>query len=490
MLCPGDGQDARILDRSLVHGVAWTAGVKWLSQVLSWATTLIVARLLTPDDYGLVAMAAVFIGLIEVINEFGMGAAIVKYRELTIKQIAQINGLCVLFGLAGWALACFAAYPLSLVFNTPALVAVVITLGVNFAVTSFRIVPLSLLQRDLQFRTTAMNDGSQAILLSFATVTFAVIGLQYWALVLGALLSGMLSTLFAYRRCPTPLAWPRRQDIREAVTFGSHMVGWRLCWYVSSNADFFIAGKVLGQRALGAYSMAMTIATIPMEKVTSLIMRVMPSILSAVQHDPIAIRRYVLSLTEGLALVTMPAAAGIVLVAGDFVRLALGDAWLPAILPLQILGISIVFRSIAPIIPSIAVMVGLSRVGMQAGIINAIVLPIAFLVGSRWGIGGIAAAWLIAYPFLTLPLYYVVFRRIGMGVGEYMQALWPAASSVVLMAAVVYGVQQYLHPHWPLALRLTAGILLGALTYLVALLALHRTRILAFKDVYHLLRSK
>jgi PST family polysaccharide transporter len=483
------GRDFRSLDRSLIHGVAWTAGVKWASLVVTWAATLIVARTLTPDDYGLVAMATVFTSLVEMLSDFGLGTAIVKHRDLTTKQTAQINGFCVLLGLAGWMLACLAAFPLSLFFQTPALFAVVVILGSNFLITAFRIVPLSLLQRDMQFRSAAINDGSQAIALSVAMVTLALLGFRYWALVLGILLSGLLTTLLACRLRPTPLAWPRYQEIKEAITFGSHLIALRFANYVCTSADQFIAGRVLGQRALGGYSFAMTIATIPLDKLTSLVMRVLPSVISEVQDDSAALRRYVLAFTEGLSVVTVPAAVGLALVADDFVHLALGEQWLIAILPLQILGISVAYRSITPIIPTVAVIIGLSRESMIVSVVAAIVLPIAFLIGSGWGIGGVAAVWLIVFPIVVIPYYTMVLRRIQMRANEYLRALWPAASSTAFMAAVVYGLHQYLH-EWSFALRLPAEVLAGVLSYAVFLIAFHRKRVLALKDVYRLMRSK
>jgi polysaccharide transporter, PST family len=486
----GTSRDVENLDRSLVHGVAWTAGVKWASLVITWAATLIVARTLTPDDYGIVAMATVFTSLVEMLSDLGLGTAIVKHQELKARQIAQINGLCVLMGLGGWLLTCLAALPLSLFFQTPALFAVVVILGSNFLVTAFRIVPLALLQRDMQFRSAAINDGSQAILLSVAMVALALLGFRYWALVWGTVLSGFLTTLLAYRLRPMSFAWPRYREIGEAVTFGSHLIVQRFAYYVCTNADHFIAGKVLGPRALGGYSFAMTIAAIPLEKLTSLVMRVLPPIISAVQNDSAMLRRYVAGFTEGLSVMTMPAAVGLALVADDFVRLAVGDGWLVAILPLQILSISFAYRSFTPIVPAVAMMIGLSRELMRISVAFAIVLPIAFLAGTRWGIGGVAAVWLIVYPVAVVWYAYVVLRRINMAASEYLRALWPATSSTAFMAALVYTANQNLHPHWPLGLRLAAEIAMGVLAYTAFFFALHRKRLLALRDVYRLMRSK
>src|SRR3990170_3938689 len=103
---------SRALDRSLVRGVAWTAAAKWASQVLIWASWLIVARLLTPEDYGLVGMAAIYLGLVTLLSEFGLGTAVLAVRELSVDQIHQLNGLAVLAGLAGLLASCALAIPL------------------------------------------------------------------------------------------------------------------------------------------------------------------------------------------------------------------------------------------------------------------------------------------------------------------------------------------------------------------------------------------
>ena len=92
--------EERALDRSLLRGVVWTAAAKWASQALSWVSWLIVARLLTPADYGLVGMAAIYLGLITVLSEFGLGTAVLAVRELSVEQLNQLNGLAVLLGLA------------------------------------------------------------------------------------------------------------------------------------------------------------------------------------------------------------------------------------------------------------------------------------------------------------------------------------------------------------------------------------------------------
>ena len=471
------------LDRSLVGGVAWTAGVKWLSQILTWPATFIVVRLLAPEDYGIVAMGSVYIGLVNLVNEFGLGSAIIKDRALTDRQIAQINGLCVLFGFAGFSVTIAAAYPLAVFYHTPAVRFVVIALSINFFITSLKTVPLSLLQRDFEFRRSAINEAAGAIVQSTALVLFAFLGFKYWSLVIAFLLSSLTTTVLSYVQRPHAIAWPVTKEIKSAITFGGHLVGSRIGWYLYTNADFFIVGSVLGQVALGAYSFGWTFATAPLEKVTSLIGRVSPPIFSAVQNESAALRRYVASLTSGIVLLTVPAGIGLALVTRDFVVVALGDRWLAAVDPLRLLALFAAARSVVPVISQAGTNIGLAKEVMYNSIASAIVMPLAFLIGSHWGTSGVAAAWLVAYPVVALPLFRAVFKRIEMRVPQYLRALWPAVSSTAVMIPAVL-LAKFTLTGWPAVARLAVEVVAGAITYIGAVRLLHPAEFLqAFRMV-------
>ncbi len=317
----------RSLDRALLHGLAWTGAAKWATQLVSWASTLIVARLLTPEDYGLVGMAGIYLGFITLLSEFGLGGAVVTLRELDGEQISQLNGLAVLFGVASFLASCAIAVPLGHFFRAPQLPLVVVVMSTTFVIAGFKTMPLALLQRDLRFKALALVEASQAVVLSVAMVAFAMLGFRYWTLVIGAILSVLISTLALWSIRHTRLAWPRLASLRHAVAYSSHLIGTRLCWYAYSNADFAVAGRVLGKAALGVYDFGWTLANIPVDKVTALVGQVTPAFFSTVQTDIPALRRYFLHLTEGLAFVTVPIGLGLAVVGRDFVMVALGPKW-------------------------------------------------------------------------------------------------------------------------------------------------------------------
>lgn len=471
------------LDRSLLRGIAWTGGVRWASQLLTWASTLVVARALVPGDYGIVGMATVFTGLVTLVSEFGLGASMVMLRDLDARQARQINTLSILLGAASAVFTCAAAVPMARLMDTPRLAGVMWALSAGFVIAGFRTVPDALLQKDLRFRTLALMDGGGAVFVAVVTMALAVAGAGYWTLVAGTLLGGLLSTLMAVARRPQGFAWPRAAQVGGALRFSGQLLVSRLSWYLYSNADFMVVGKALGERALGAYTLAWSLAAIPVGKVSGMVLRVTPAYFSAVQNDPPALRRYLLRITEGVALVTFPMTLGLAVVADDLVLLALGEKWGGAIVPLRLLALYASIRSVTPLLAQVLTSVGDVRFVMLNTLGAALLLPLAFVLGARWGTTGVAAAWMAAHPVVLVPLYARLFRRLEMRPTAYLGALAPALSGCALLGACVWAAALLTPPASPRWVVFAAQVLAGATGYAVAVLALHRDRLRAFRAV-------
>lgn len=476
----GPSRETAQLNRALVQGIAWTGGVKWGGQILSWVSTLVVARLLAPSDYGLIGMAMVFMGFVTLVNEFGLGAAIIARRDLSEDHISQLNGFSVLLGLGSVAVTALAAVPLSLFFGVPELRWVVVAMSGVFVLSSLRTVPASLLERDMHFKTTALIEGGQAVGQAMSVVLLAWVGFGYWALVGGTLIGAAVSSgaVLAMRR--HRFAWPRLKAIKGALTMSWHLLMTRLCWFASANSDMMVAGRVLGQAALGAYTLGWTIAMVPVEKVSSLVVRIAYPLFSSLQNDLAAIRHYLLVLTEGLALVTFPVACGLAMVAENFVALALGSKWHDAVLPLQLLAAFTAMRSVTPLLPHILNVTGGSRFGMYVGFWTALIGPPLFYAGSWWGLGGIALAWVIVHPLAMAPVYWRVLPVIELPVHRYLVALAPAVTGSVLMVISMWGASTVMPAAWPLAAHLGVEVAVGGIVYAGATVLFHLERLRAF----------
>jgi PST family polysaccharide transporter len=463
------------LDRSLASSLIWTTGAKWGAQIIGWLATIVVARLLTPDDYGLVGMATIYLGLIQLVSEFGLGSAVVTLQQLSTRQLAQLNSLAVVIGLAGTLVSIALNGPLSTFFHAPALRLVMIVMSIGFTITAFRVVPQALLQKTLRFKALAWVDLIQQITLSVGMVALAVLGFRYWTLVIGGLASGLISTIALMMLCPTPFALPRLRDLTSTMTFSWHVIVSRVAWYIQVHSDFVVAGRVLGQYALGVYNLAWSIATMPVEKITALVMRVTPAFLAAVQTNLPALRRYVLGLTEALALITFPAALGMALVASDFVAVVFGEKWLESTTPLQLLALHAAYQTVAAFPSQILLVRGETRFSMWSSLVLAVVLPFSFFVGARWGPTGIAVVWVIVYPLAFAPVYRRALRQIELPLSQYLAVLRPAIHGCGAMALAVFAAYQ-LSAAAPPGLRLAIQIAAGAIGYGAVVLGPHRHR--------------
>lgn len=425
-------------------------------------------------------MAAVYLGLVALVNEFGLTAAILRGRELSDGQIAQIGGFGIALGTVFCLLSLGAAIPLANFYGEPAVRVIVTVLSLNFIFSSAGVLPRSLLARDLDFRRLAWIDGATNMVQLACTIVLAFLGFRYMALVLGSLVGRLSGAVLANVARPHRVAVPRElRSISESVLVGWHVVVGRVSWYTYQNADFAIVGRVLGKVALGAYTIGWEIATLPVERVSALVGQVTPGVFSSVQADRPALRRYYLGVVEGLAFITFPAAVGISLTAPLLVPVLLGDKWTAAILPLQLLAFYAGLRSIDTVTPQVLIYTGHSRQSMWYTVLAAVVLPVLFLFGARWGVSGVAIVWIVAYPLVVSPIYRLVFRILGLSPRAYLRAIWPAASGTALMAVAVLAVRYWLPHDLNVRARLLSEIIVGAAVYAATMLAFHRQRILA-----------
>jgi len=471
---------AKKLDKHLAHSLAWRAATNWASQLVSWASLFVVVRLLTPADFGIVAMALVLFPYLRILGEFGIPQTIVNLRDLTDEQLAQLNTVSLMLSIGCFGIAVALAWPLALFFKTPQLAPVVVVTCLGLIPLGFRSVSEGLLSKEMQFRTLSWFEAIRALIATAVTLVLAFVGFGYWALVLGNLVATFARTILLGSSRPHRFAMPRMATLKEPLSFGRHILVSVIALSAYERLDNVTAGRVLVQAALGVYGLAWNLAYVPLDKVTSLVTTIIPTYLAAARKEPESLRRYVRTLSEALALATFPATIGLGIVARELVPVALGAKWVGVIAPLQVLSIYAAFRSIVAIIPKVLTAVGNARFVMWNDLRALVILPIAFYIGSHWGTAGIAWGWIAAYPLVAVPLYWKAFKTIKMPVATYLQALRPAIDGTLMMILAVLAVRWALPPSWPAWIRLIAEVAAGGVVYLSTLMLLHRKRVLAF----------
>lgn len=448
---------------------------KWSTQFLSWASTILVARLLTPGDYGLVTLAGVYLGLVALIGEFGIGTTILTMKDPEGGQLARFNALACTLGAASFCLTFLTAWPLGRFFRSDNLPLVVIVLSLTFLVNGFQVVPGAVLRRELRFRTLAMIDVARGISIPIGTYLLALMGFRYWALVAAAVASTVLSTGLTLWSKRVPFIFSGFGSL-SGIRMSFEILVTRCGWFVYSESDFAVAGRRLGEQAVGAYSLAWTLANSPIDRLSAFFTDVVPSIFAAAQHDTAALRRYFMNMTELVGMVTTPVAFGISLVSMEFVSVVLGSKWEGVGEILTILAAYAAVRAITPLFGYLVPVTGQTRFGMKVGVATAIALPLAFVAGSRWGPVGIAWAWLTVHPIMTVVLYRRLQQVVGWRSADYLKALRVGLDGSIAMVVVVVVLRQ-IAPMPSHVSQLIFDVIVGAVVFTSVTLLLHRRRL-------------
>jgi O-antigen/teichoic acid export membrane protein len=475
------------LRSKVVSGLFWLAATKALGQAITWIITLLVVRLLTPTDYGLMGMAVLVNGFLLLFNELGLGAAIVQRRELTQRDLSNLRWIILLvnvllFGIVS-AIAPLAAW----YFEEPALTPLVRALGSMFILSGIGAPSSFVLIRRMEFRQKAQAEFVGNVLGGVTTLILAVSGMGVWSLIGGYLALQLAMNALYCVHAPIPLQAPSfDRSLLGSLRFGSQVALGKILWWISASADTMVIGKILGTVAVGYYGLAAQFASIPLDKVVSVITQVALPSFSALQHDNARLQRYYLKLVGLIAFITFPVFVGLILVADIAVHVLLTDKWAAIVLPLQLLSGAAILRSIETMNTPVLIAKGRTGIPLFNNVLQCVVLIGGFLIGTKWGISGVAMAWLCAWPMLYVVVTGQTLSVLRLSPGAYIDALRHAAAASAVMAAAILTLQRVVHPTPSLA-HLIVNIGLGACCYVGYHAAFNRA---ALREALDTLRGK
>jgi teichuronic acid exporter len=466
-------------DRALLRGMAWTALLRWASQIISWIGTFYVARILAPADYGVVALASVALGYARMVEDFGLDSILLQDRSIQGEAQSALAGLLLLTGVV----LCLAyealAVPISLLLAEPLTAWIIAVLALLFITDALQVIPRALLQRDLAFGRLAVLAFIQVLATQGALVLAARAGMGYRSLVFNNLSGAIVVTLILLWWRPVKFAWPRDfSPLARPMLQGWRMLVSRIGYYAYNTTDQLIIGRVLGKSALGEYSFAQTLSITAIQEVNSVVSKVVPGIFSIVQERRDELKRYFLTLTELVAYLALPMSVGIAVTADQLVTLALGPGWEGVVAPLRILCFSTAFSSAQMLISPIIVWTGHFRAQMWCTLLAAFAMPVAYWFGAKAGVVGVAWMWSVVFPIVNVPALVIAFRIAGIRWAEWLDTLYPAAVGSAVMAGAVLLVRGALSPDHSLFVACGIAVGSGVLVYGATLLGLFRRRLL------------
>jgi O-antigen/teichoic acid export membrane protein len=453
-----------------------------------WGVTLTVARLLEPRDYGVLTAGTIFLVLADLLAEAGLGRALIQAEDLRPDDLASAFTLSLLLAAVLYA-ALFAAAPaLAGFLAMPEVSGLLRVMGLLVLLTPFKAVPQALLDRGLRLGRQAAVHVACSAAQAALVLGLAAAGCGYWALAAGAMAGRSLEALFlAWAAGWRPrLAWaPGRA--RRLLSFGVQASLTSLLWFAYSNSDFAVVAKLAGAEALGYYTLAFQLISLPVQKLTANANQAAYPVFCRLQNDRPRLRAWYLRLTTPLGLVGVPVLGGMALVAEDAFALGLGERWLPAVLPFRLLAAVGVLMIYAATIPPLLNALGRPGVNLRYTALCALVYPVAFWVGAKLaGLTGVCLAWVILYPVLAGGLVVCTRRITGVGLLDLVGAQAPVLAAAAVMAGVVLGLRWLLGDAVQGPARLGLCVAAGAAAYTGVVLALAGRTVLA--DVRAVLR--
>ena len=453
----------------IVKSVFWIVWSRGAVQVLSFLSTLVVARLLSPADYGLMALAGMWTFVISLVAELGLGAAVVQFRDVEECEVNTCFWLTMSMAGTGY-LALYAAAPaLAAWFVNPMLSDVLRVAGLSLPLIAVRIIPDSLLRRRLQLDKVSKAEIASAAVTIPVVLGMAWYGAGVWALVAGAVVMPLVQSVVSFwfvRWWPGLRIGSRR--LNELLRYSLATLGSRLGWAAYQQLDMFLVGKLSGEVVLGFYSMAKLLANLPSERISVAVLQLASPVLAGLQADRTAMRTSFLRGLRLVASLTVPLCLGMGLVADDLVYVALGDKWIPVVPLLQVLCLAGLIRSLDVLLPP--VLFARYRATFMVWWTGGVLLTMTFVfwAGAAWmGALGVALGWLVVYPFITAWMAREGLRELEMGWKTLWDQLRPVAGAALVMAGCVLVV------HWGMPdsdfvhrfMRLAVASGLGALVY-------------------------
>ncbi|MES2755400.1 MAG: lipopolysaccharide biosynthesis protein [Pseudomonadota bacterium] len=445
--------------------VIWRSGSQIVAQLVMWASTFLVIRILDPHDYGLFAMTQVVLVLLAMLNGYGLASAIIQQPAISQRQIRQLFGMLIVLNVT-LATVQFLAAPLAAAYYRQEMVGHMLRVqALLYLTTPFIALPYALLSRAMDFRKQAQANLISSIAGAIAALAGAFGGLGVWTLIIAPLTMfttrGIAMTIAAKSLC-----WPSF-DFRGAGTvarYGGVMALSQLFWFLQSQADVFIAGRHFDPHHLGIYTTSLFLTQIFVSKFVPPLNEVAFSAYARIQHDRDALAAAFLRATRIIMVAALPFYLGLAAVAEPLVLTMLGDKWAEAIPIVHLLAFAMPFMTLQVLYTPACDASGKPGIGVANGAVGAAILTTGFLIGVHWNAIGLAWAWIAAYPAYLAFGSWRSLPVIGVRVGQLADAVAPPLLAAVAMALIVALVDTALPAMLPQP-RLILLVAVGAATY-------------------------
>lgn len=476
------------LRRKTISGITWSAASQVGRQAILFIVGVILVRLLSPREFGLVAMVTVITGFASIFAELGLSAALVQKRDVRSEHLSSVFWVNIAAGITLTALFVLGAPLIAGFYGEPMLLSLTMVIALSFVIQSTAIVQRTLLSKALDFRRLSFAEIGAATGAGIIAITMALAGFGVWSLVAKSIVSAVIMTttlwLMSDWRPAMSFSWA---SVKELLGFSSNLLGEKTLNYWVRNIDNLLIGKVLGSGSLGIYSRAYAIMLFPLRNISGVIARVLFPALSTIQQDKQRVKRAFLRVVRVISLITFPLMLGLFVTAESFVLAVFGQQWSEMIPILRILCFIGVAQSIVTLVGSLFLSQGRADLQFRLGLFIKPMLIMGIVIGLNWGIVGVA----IGYAAAVTVAQYLNLRFAGslvdISYSEVLLELSGAFLCAATMGVCVYGVGHLLPQEWGHFGRLAVQVPAGIIIYLILV---HGFKLRAYSEVRNLLAER
>ena len=465
------------------RGGAVTVVSHGLKFVLSIVATAILARLLTPNDYGLVGMVVVITNFATMFKDLGLSLATVQRAEISYDQISTLFWVNVTLSGAIMAVMIILAPLVAWFFGEPRLLLITIATSAGFLFGGLTVQHEALLKRQMRFYALSAIAFISMMLGYTAGIVMAWNGAQYWALVASQLVLLSCNMVCVWIVCRWRPGRPlRNTGVRSMLSFGGNITGYAIINYFSRNCDNLIIGRLFGPQPLGLYAKAAQLLSLPTDQVNEPLSSVAIPALSRLADSPERYRQAYLRMMEKLILVTMPAVTLMLATSDWLVQIILGPQWSSTARIFVFMGIAGLFQPLASTGGWLLVTQGRGRDMLRWSLINAPISILSIIAGIPWGVVGIAVSFSLARVLIANPLLFWFVGRSGpVRMGDFYRLLRPftVASAGALLSCIVF--RQLVTISNPVVGFAACGVIVAVVT--TAILALMPAGRHALRDI-------
>jgi PST family polysaccharide transporter len=424
------------LGQRSVRGGLITVASQAVTVFLQLASTVVLARMLTPDDYGVMGMVLSFVGLASIFKDLGLSSAAIQRAGLTTDQQTNLFWINSLFGLFLSGVVACASPLIAWFFGRPELIGMTWILSLTFVIAGLSAQHNAMMVRNMLYgRMGLINVLSIAV--TFAvSVTLASLGFSFWSLAWGHVAGAAARTALTWWFSPfLPGLWKNGVGTRKLANFGANVTGFNIVNYFSRNLDNILIGKFAGADALGIYGRAYQLMLFPIQNLRGPIDAVTYPVLCRLQDRPEDWRNYHIQTLRVLSLLSMPLVAWMFLVSEPLILVLLGERWVEVVPLFKILAIVAFIQPSVSMIGSVMLSVGHSKRYFLQGAAVTVVLVLAFAIGIQWGAVGVAYSYLAAIYITLIPLLISGYKGTSMSIRHFFSAI--SLPAIISLGSVI-----------------------------------------------------